>query len=465
MACVITAPSSSSGKTLLSLVLISWAKCNGISIQPFKVGPDYLDPQLLTLTSNKICRNLDLILTNPDWVKENFYKYGGIADLALIEGVMGLFDGLGYTQKGSTAEVASQLNLPIVLIVNARSQAASLAALVKGFRDHNAHLKLAGVVLNQVNTTRHQNLLKEVLNSIDVKTLGALPNNPKLAIPSRYLGLIPAHEISDLKKRMEQWSQIAEQHLDLEAFQKLLKAPVAKYNETREETTNRTIKSHLDQYPIAIAQDQAFHFRYQETKEYLEDLGMPLIAWKPTEDEEIPKESRGLIIPGGFPEQFAEQISQSHRSLSSIKSFYGRHPIYAECGGMLLLGKSINDYKGKSHRMADLLPFHAKKGNLTVGYRKLKGLNNSLILKKGEQINGHEFHHWQLEGIKSTMKNNRSKREIGLNPPWEINGWGLKPSKEGWSNRFLHASWVHLHWPSSSNVLDLWLKAVKRIDA
>ena len=461
MACVITAPSSSSGKTLLSLLLISWARFKGLTIQPFKVGPDYLDPQILTATSQKACRNLDLILSNRNWVQDSFYKYGGASDFTLIEGVMGLFDGVGSTERASTAEIATELDLPIVLTINARGQAASLAPLVKGFRDQAPHLRLAGVVLNQVNTERHRKLLEEVLDSINVKVLGSLPIDQKLSLPSRYLGLIPAHEINDLEKRIESWSQLAEKYLDLNAFQHLLKSPSKKQIVRKKKvhlSQNNFIKHH---YPIALAEDNAFHFRYAETKEYLEDMGMPLKIWKPSEDQPIPSEAKGLIIPGGFPEQFAKQLSQSSRSLKSIKSFYGKCPIYAECGGMLLLGESIQDLEGKEHKMAGLLPFKAVKGSLKVGYRQLKSLNKSLILRKGDELNGHEFHNWQLERIDSSATPNSKSQTIKFNPPWEISGWGIRTRTEGWSNRFLHASWIHLHWPSSSHILDLWLQAVK----
>ncbi len=464
MACVITAPSSSSGKTLLSLLLISWARIKGHTIQPFKVGPDYLDPQILTATSQKACRNLDLILSNRNWVQDSFYKYGGDSDFTLVEGVMGLFDGVGATDKASTAEIATELKLPIVLTINARGQAASLAALVKGFRDQAPHLKLAGVVLNKVNTERHRKLLEEVLDSINVKILGSLPIDPNLTLPSRYLGLIPAHEINDLEKRIESWSELAAKHLDLNAFQYLLKSPPRKQTVSKEKVSlnpNNSIKSH---YPIALAEDNAFHFRYPETKEYLEDMGMPIKIWKPLENQPIPSGAKGLIIPGGFPEQFAQQLSQSSRSLNSIKSFYGKHPIYAECGGMLLLGESIQDLGGECHKMAGLIPFKAVKGSLKVGYRQLKSLKRSLILREGDQLNGHEFHNWQLERVDSSATPNSKNKTIELYPPWQMRGWGLKASLEGWSNRFLHASWIHLHWPSSPNILNLWLQAVRGTD-
>ena len=458
MACVIAAPSSSSGKTLLSLILISWARVNGQTIQPFKVGPDYLDPQLLTKVSQRPCRNLDLILSNKHWIQDSFYRHGGKADMAIIEGVMGLFDGIGSTDKGSTASIAKELKLPVVLTINSRGQAASLAALVKGFRDQDPQLKLAGVVVNQVNTQRHKNLLKEVLQSINVKMLGSLPSDPMLTLPNRYLGLTPAHEINDIEKRVEAWVEIAKNNLDLEIFKHLLKAPLLKKEPIFLKANESKKKTSISQYPIAIAEDKAFHFRYPETKEYLEELGMPLITWKPTENESIPIMAKGLIIPGGFPEQHAEQISAASNALNSLKSFYGKGPIYAECGGMLLLGNSIKDQEGTSHPMAGLLPFDAKKGKLQIGYRQLIGLSNTLILKKGDKLNGHEFHHWEIKPNSST---NSKEKKHNLSKLWTMSGWDLNSEREGWGNKHIHASWIHLHWPSSSKILNLWLKSIK----
>ena len=174
MAAVIAAPASGSGKTLLTLALLAWARVHGHSIQPFKVGPDYLDPQLLSAAASRPCRNLDINLCGEGWVQRAFHSYGAQADLALVEGVMGLFDGIGCTEQGSTAAVAKQLKLPVVLVVDAGGQAASLAALVRGFRDHDPQLVLAGVVLNRVNSDRHRVLLQEVLDAIGMPLLGCL---------------------------------------------------------------------------------------------------------------------------------------------------------------------------------------------------------------------------------------------------------------------------------------------------
>ena len=447
MACVISAASSNSGKTLLSLLLVSWLKSIKKTVQTFKVGPDYLDPQQLSAVSKKACRNLDLILSGEKWVKESFNHFGGLTDFSLVEGVMGLFDGVGSSSKGSTAELAKVLDLPIVLIVDARGKAASLAPLLKGFKEHDKELKIEGIVLNNVQSSRHEKILLEVLNQINIKSLGFLPRCEDLYLPSRHLGLAPVHEIVDLEIKVKKWASIAKNYLDIESFKKLLLAPKSK-----DKTINSFKKKQSGLvHPIAIAEDEAFHFRYQETKELLEKNGMPTITWKPLENKEIPNQARGLIIPGGFPEQHAEDLSNSKISLKSIKIFSKQFPIYAECGGMMLLGKSIFDLEGKEHSMAGILPFKAKKGNLKIGYREAISKNKSPITNPGNKLIGHEFHRWEL-----VNENYNSE----LNPLWDIKGWDIEIKNEGFCNHLIHASWIHLHWASSPEILNNWKRSV-----
>ena len=447
MACIISAISSNSGKTLLSLLLISWVKSINKTVQTFKVGPDYLDPQQHTAVSKKACRNLDLILSGESWVKENFNRFGGLTDYSFIEGVMGLFDGVGSSSKGSTAELAKVLSLPVVLIVDARGKAASLAALIKGFREHDKELKIAGVVLNNVQTLRHEEILLAVLDQINIKSLGSLPPCEDLYLPTRHLGLAPAHEILDLEIKIKKWASIAKNHLDIESFIKLLLPP-----KSNDKTINfLPRKDPILIPPIAIAEDDAFHFRYQETKELLEENCMPTITWRPLENEQIPKEARGLIIPGGFPEQHAKQLSNSTKSLNSIRIFSKKFPIYAECGGMMILGKSIFDLEGIEYSMAGILPFRAKKGNLKIGYREITSKNESPITTPGNKLIGHEFHRWEIINEKYNSK---------INPLWDIKGWNMEIKNEGFCNHLIHASWVHLHWASSPLIIENWKRSV-----
>ena len=446
MAVVIAAPASGSGKTLLSLVLLAWARSQGLSIQPFKVGPDYLDPQLLSATADRPCRNLDLSLCGESWVQRAFQGYGGEAELTLVEGVMGLFDGIGCSQDGSTAAVAHQLDLPVVLVVDAGGQAASLAAVVKGFRDHDPGLRIAGVVLNRVSTERHRELLSAVLASIEMPLLGCLPRNDALDLPSRHLGLAPVHELNKQAIRQQQWARLAEQHLDLETFHSLMKAPVA-----GDDPLAAIPPATGVELPVAVASDEAFHFRYPETEELLQHLGMPVVRWSPLADEPLPMEARGVIIPGGFPEQHAARLSSCKRSLQNLVDWADQRPIYAECGGMLMLGESLTDLEGQQHAMAGLLPFQASQGQLQVGYRQMTPQRDGLLVRRGEQLRGHEFHRW-------TLHHRRDPQDASV--LWEVEGWRRDRASEGWGTCTIHASWVHLHWASSTTICSRWRNAL-----
>ncbi len=463
MACVIAAPSSGSGKTFVSLLLASWARSKDLDIQTFKVGPDYLDAQQLSAVSGRACRNLDLILSGKDWVESNFKKTSNSADLVLIEGVMGLFDGFGSSEKGSTSEIAAHLNLPVVLVINPKGQAASIIPLIKGFIDHNPKVKIAGVVLNRIKSERHKQLLNEILKEANIRVFGAIPNHPNLQLKTSYLGLAPAHEIQNLHSKVESWAYLAEKYLNLKEFKKLLSPPNSKSNrkECLSEIHNNVNRNNI--LPIAIAEDDAFHFGYQDTKDSLEGLGMPTIKWSPLNDEPIPKEAKALIIPGGFPEKYAAELSLCKRTLSTLKDCYSSKPIYAECGGMLLLGEKLESIDGHEYKMAEILPFNSKRGALKLGYRELSICNKSPISNKGQNLIGHEFHYWEINPIiksKEINKNNLTNKYY-FEYPWLAKGWGINAYKEGWCNNFIHASWIHLHWASNQGILNRWKKSIE----
>ncbi|QPN70473.1 cobyrinate a,c-diamide synthase [Synechococcus sp. CBW1108] len=443
MACLIAAPSSGSGKTLLSLCLAAWARRQGLQLQPFKVGPDYLDPQLLSQVSGHTCRNLDPLLCGPEWVERCFHWHGSRADLALVEGVMGLFDGRGPSSEGSSAAVAAQLGLPVVLVVEASRQAGSVAALVRGFRDHGPPpVQLAGVVINRVGSERHHALLAEALASIAVPLLGVLPHHPSLALPSRHLGLLPPGELHDLEQRQEQWSQLAAEHLDLEQLVPLLAPPPVQAGEIdpihwclRDQQPPLEASGGSGSLPVAIASDAAFHFRYPEAGELLQAVGLEPLAWSPLADEPLPAGCRAVLLPGGYPELHATRLAASRRSLADLaRAAAGGVPLVAECGGLLLLGEQLADGEGRLHRMAGVLPFQARKGGLSLGYRQATARAAGLLVRPGETFSGHEFHRWQLESVASG------------NGLWQLDGWGTATRSEGWTAPNVHASWLHLHW-------------------
>ena len=450
MACLIAAPCSGSGKTLLSLCLAALIHQRGETIQTFKVGPDYLDPQLLSRASGRPCRNLDGLLCGPDWVRRSFPWWGGQADHCLVEGVMGLFDGRGPGLEGSSAELARLLELPVVLVVEASRQAGSVAALVRGFRDHQPGLAFAGVVLNGVSTERHQALLREALAAIAMPLLGVLPRHPSLHLPSRHLGLLPAHELEDLGRCLGEWAALAERHLDLERLVPLLAPPAAPPAGSTDPIRWCLERGQPGPAPapvtLALASDAAFHFRYPEASELLEGLGVVVRPWQPLADEPLPPGSQGVILPGGFPELHAGTLAASRRSLADLRRAAAAGlPIYAECGGLLLLGERLHDADGVAHPMAGLLPFSARRGGLQLGYRQASPLVDGLVVRRGESLCGHEFHRWELETPPQPLPP-MPPGPGGGQPLWQLEGWGWPSQPEGWARPALHASWLHLHW-------------------
>ena len=450
MPCLIAAPASGSGKTLVSLALAALARRRGLNLQTFKVGPDYLDPQLLSLASGRACRNLDALLCGEDWLRQSFQRHGSQGDLCLVEGVMGLFDGKGPSAEGSSAHVAALLQLPVVLVVEASRQAGSLAALVRGFRDHDPQLTIAGVVLNGVGSARHEALLREALASIAMPVLGALPRHTSLELPSRHLGLLPAHELEDVQTRLEAWAELAQEHLDLEQLWPLLSAPPSAEPPPTPAPPGQGVRAPIK---VALASDAAFHFRYPEAIELLEQNGLTVEAWSPLADEPLPSDCRGVILPGGYPELHAGSLSASQRSLSALRQARAMGlPIYAECGGLLLLGRGLEDQQGVLHPMADLLPFQARRGSLSLGYRQASPLGDGLVLRQGETLWGHEFHRWQLDA--------ENAEESSL---WQLEGWGSPARREGWGDGQLHASWLHLHWGGCPAIPQRFAAAARQV--
>jgi cobyrinic acid a,c-diamide synthase len=465
MPCLIGAPCSGSGKTLLSLCLAALARSRGLTLQPFKVGPDYLDPQLLSRVSGRPCRNLDPVLCGDGWVQRSFAWHGRGADQVLVEGVMGLFDGRGPGTSGSSAAVAALLDLPVVLVVEASRQAGSLAALVRGFRDHGPPaIRLAGVVLNRVSGSRHRALLAEALASIEVPLLGILPTDPALELPSRHLGLLPPGELADLPHRLQRWAALAEQHLDLERLEPLLR-PASRLDGDGPPIQWCVARAGLGPIAadptdadgprplVAVASDAAFHFRYPEGEELLRAAGLDPQPWSPLADQALPAGTRAVVIPGGYPELHAARLAACRRSIGSLQRAAGDGlPIAAECGGLLLLGRQLTDPEGDRHRMAGLLPFDAARGELSLGYRQATALTQGLLVRRGERFFGHEFHRWQL-------------RAMGAGQPlWEMEGWGVANHTEGWTTPNVHASWLHLHW-AGCPVIPFRLAAAARAHA
>ena len=376
---VIAATQSGAGKTTLVTGLLAAWRAKGVAVQSFKVGPDYIDPGYHQLASGRPGMNLDTWLTPKEKLPAAFAREMEGAELALIEGVMGLYDG-GRQGISSTAEIAKLLDAPVVLVIDAKSMGASAAAIAKGFRDYDREVKLAGVILNRVGSDTHETMLKEAMAGINMPVFGALRRQEGLQMPERHLGLIPVEERS------------GEDKLAQKAVETMGKAVGAQVD--------------LKACRIGLAKDEAFSFYYPASLQVLEDMGAELIPFSPLEDEHLP-EADGLIIGGGFPEMFAEKLSANVSLRQEIKEqALAGMPIYAECGGYMYLMESLRDFAGREYDMAGIFAGRAAMTDKlqTVGYIEARLAEDTVLGPRGTILHGHEFHFSLEEGETDTFR-------------------------------------------------------------
>lgn len=377
-AVVLAAPCSGSGKTVVTLGLLRALRNRGLRVSSAKVGPDYIDPRFHELATGRPCHNLDPWAMGEDLLQGVLAHQARDADIILIEGVMGLFDGPAGA-KGSTADLAVQLGLPVVLVVDAVHQAQSVAALVHGFTSYRPDLDLRGVILNRVASDRHEAILREALRG---KVIGVVRRNDSLALPSRHLGLVQAEEYQGLDEKIEAIASAVSRETVLDNLLTIA-AQVA------DESVIRAALPPLGQR-IAVACDQAFSFLYPHLLEGWRQAGARVSFFSPLADEAPDPSADAIFLPGGYPELHAGRIAAAQRFLNGLRSAKGL--VYGECGGFMVLGDAIVDEKGNSHAMAGLLPlvtsFSERK--LHLGYRRLTPLPGA---PWQAPVRGHEFHY------------------------------------------------------------------------
>ncbi len=386
---IISAPSSNAGKTTVTLGLLRLFKRQNIMVQPFKVGPDYIDPKFHELASGKIGVNLDLFMMTQNEIDATLNFYGKNTQINCIEGVMGLFDGAKKDQ-GSTAEMAKKLQTPVLMVVDAKAVAYSVAPLIQGFANFDPEVKIMGVVFNRVGSERHYALLKEACDDINVPCFGYVSNLKNIEIPSRHLGL----NIRDIEKFDSVIDRIAtelEKTVDwkgiLEASKKVESKPILE----QKSIVDKNIK-------FAVAKDEAFNFIYPQHISAMQELG-EVIYFSPLHDVILP-DCDFIYVPGGYPESYLKELSENTKMLSSIKKFAQNNgQIYAECGGMMYLGKAIISEKNEVFKMVDYFDFESTIANkkLHLGYRTSK--INEVVFK------GHEFHYSYLINDTETTLN------------------------------------------------------------
>lgn len=388
---IIAAPRSGSGKTVITLGLLRALRDAGLRIAAAKAGPDYIDPTYLSAACGAPCRNLDPWAMRPETLVAQIAALGANADFVLCEGVMGLFDGAGRSNVGSTADLAALTGWPVVLVVDAEGQGASIAALAEGFARHRRDVRLAGLILNRVASERHTTILRDALTQSvpDIACLGAISRDSGLGLPSRHLGLVPAGERSDLESFIASVAERVKQQIDCRALLDL-----AQPSRLAESAPNGGIAP-LGQR-VAVARDDAFVFAYPATLEAWRDAGAALSFFSPLADESPASDCDAVYLPGGYPELYAGRLAASRRFLEGLRAAAARGAaLYGECGGYMVLGRALTDAGGQTHQMAGLLPvatsFAARK--LHLGYRQVVLAADTRLGRRGTAFRGHEFHY------------------------------------------------------------------------
>jgi len=431
MALIIAGERSGVGKTTVTLMLLAYLS-QRLQVQSFKVGPDYIDPMFHQYVTKRPCRNLDLILTNDAYVKQSFEHHSQGVDCALVEGVMGLFDGAtGVDDTASTAHVARLLELPVLLVIDCSRLSRSVVAIAHGYRSFDPRVKIAGVVLNRVGSDRHLQLLQEALESIHLPILGVLRRSDDLTIPDRHLGLVPTAEITQLDQLINKFAKLGEACFDWKRLLPLLEG-VKVFSAKDEAKIANSIPG--ISLRIAVARDRAFSFYYPDNLEILAQLGAEIVYWSPLTDPDLPKNIQGLYFGGGFPEVFAQQLTENKSARVALKKAIEQGiPTYAECGGLMYLSQAIVDFECQSWSMVGIIPATAiMDSRLTLGYRQATVLQSPL-LETGTVIWGHEFHRSRIN-------------EIPTEPLFELQGYNSSSLMlEGWQAYQVHASYLHLH--------------------
>lgn len=437
------------GKTVISLGIMKALTSKGFDVQPFKVGPDYIDTSLHRHAAGVYSHNLDSWMGSPQVVSTIFTRNAARKRISVIEGVMGLFDGCrqgGY--EGSTAHIALLLDAPVILIVDVKGMGKSCVPLVKGFKDYLSSLRVSGVILNRASGDFQQRRLPEILKKeLGVEVFGVLPPTDEIVFPERYLGLVPPQENENLEKLLESAELLIQSSLDLE---KLLdaadKAPSLNYNEVEE-------KIYLESVKIGVAWDEVFNFYYQDSLDYLEELGAELYYFSPLRDERLPSVS-GLYLGGGFPEKYLDSLSRNTSMKEALwKAVNHGMPILAEGGGFMYLAERIKDLQGNCYSGAGLVPSQVEMTNKlqSLGYIKAAAQKDNLLTAREEVLKGHEFHY------------SRVQWEANYRPAFTLTGGkGFDNRPEGYAHGNLLASYLHIHLRSNPTAADNFVKACRK---
>lgn len=438
------------GKTTVSVAAIAAFVERGLSVAAFKAGPDYIDPTYHSLAAGRASRNLDSWLVPPANLLELFARAASTADLAIVEGVMGLFDGRNNAGlQGSTAELAGILRAPLVLVLDVGRQARSAAATARGFQSFDPNVNLAGFVLNRVGSSRHADLVRrEIESATDLPVFGALPKEASVELPERHLGLVPTREAERAREVVGRLAQLAREHLDLERLEAY--ARTAPSLPRAAETAFSWEPPEHPAVGLAVARDEAFSFYYEDNLDLLTAAGARLLPFSPLFDTALPAGARGLYLGGGFPELFAERLAGNRPLLQHLRqAAKDGLPIYAECGGLMYLADSLTDFAGQRHQLANLIPCQVAMAErrVALGYVRLRAQHDSLLCRAGAELRGHEFHWSRL--VRGARRANAYQV---LDPVRR---------REGFIHGNILASYIHLHFGSNPELARRFIAALR----
>ena len=389
-ALIIAAPRSGAGKTTVTLALLAALRRRGLQVRAAKVGPDYIDPAFHAAATERDSVNLDSWAMSPALLDGLMANAATESDVLIIEGVMGLFDGIGREpgRTGATADLAARFSIPVILVIDVSGQSQSAAALLRGFATHRRDVRIAGVVLNRVGSARHERLVANAIADLQIPILGVLPRDDAVALPERHLGLVQAGEHADLDARLDALADLAARHLDLDAIIALFARPIASPDETASALPPPGMR-------IALAKDAAFTFVYPHVVQGWRKKGAELVPFSPLAGQGPDDSCDACWLPGGYPELHAGALAAATNFRTRLAAFAETRPVHGECGGFMVLGEGLVDAHGVRHAMTGLLghttSFADRK--LHLGYRRALLLSDCALGKKSNAVRGHEFHY------------------------------------------------------------------------
>lgn len=440
---------SGCGKTTLTLGLLAALMKKGFKALSFKAGPDFIDPGLHRLITGRPSRNLDIWMCGEDYVQDCFRTRSMCADISVIEGVMGMYDG-----EFSTASLADLLNLPVILVVDAYGMAESAGAVVKGFAGSAKckNAKLAGVIFSRVASARHYERLKDSVR--DIQVFGYLPRDQEFEIPHRHLGLTVAEENPISPGNIDRLAEAVLNHVDVNAIldrgSEVISQGAAIRNPEKQSPTSPPC--------IAVAYDRAFCFYYEDNLDLLRDAGAEIVRFSPITDSKIPDCADAVYIGGGYPELYARELSENTSMRKAVRNWADSgNPLYAECGGLMYLSHGIHDFNGDFFRMAAVFPFEmqVRRGRPYLGYREIVLKDDCILGNGGERLRGHEFHYSEIRDWKQNRENRTGEKIYSVK---ESNG---NPRDEGYRFKNTLASYVHVHFGSNPGIARNFIHIIK----